>query len=72
MTITKGDSMNLYAIEFSNSSSSLDAEFGDATAVEAVQELNESKVEEGKKVFVNGKLVILKAGKTFNLAGQEM
>ena len=72
MTITKGDSMNLYAIEFSNSSSSLDADFGDATAVEAVQELNESKVEEGKKVFVNGKLVILKAGKTFNLAGQEM
>jgi hypothetical protein len=64
--------MNLYAIEFSNSSNSLDVDFGDATAVEAVQELNESKVEEGKKVFVNGNLVILKDGKTFNLAGQEM
>lgn len=72
MTITKGDSMNLYAIEFSNSSNSLDADCGSETAVEEVQEFNSLKVEEGKKVLLNGNLVILKDGKTFNLAGQEM
>lgn len=72
MTITKGDSMNLYAIEFSNSSNSLDAAFGSETAIEEVQEFNSLKVEEGKKVLLNGNLVILKDGKTFNLAGQEM
>ena len=72
MTITKGDSMNLYAIEFSNSSNSLDVDFGSETAIEEVQEFNSLKVEEGKKVLLNGNLVILKDGKTFNLAGQEM
>jgi hypothetical protein len=72
MTITKGDSMNLYAIEFSNSSNSLDPDFGSETAIEEVQEFNSLKVEEGKKVLLNGNLVILKDGKTFNLAGQEM
>ena len=72
MTITKGDSMNLYAIEFSNSSNSLDADCGSETAIEEVQEFNSLKVEEGKKVLLNGNLVILKDGKTFNLAGQEM
>ena len=64
--------MNLYAIEFSNSSNSLDADFGSETAIEEVQEFNSLKVEEGKKVLLNGNLVILKDGKTFNLAGQEM
>ena len=72
MTITKGDSMNLYAIEFSNSSNSFDTDFGSETAIEEVQEFNSLKVDEGKKVLLNGNLVILKDGKTFNLAGQEM
>jgi hypothetical protein len=71
LTITKGDSMNLFGIEISGSSNSLDFGFEDATAVESVQEANGSNVEDGKKVFVGGKLVIVKNGRTYNLAGQE-
>jgi ribosomal protein L6P/L9E len=72
MTITKGDSMNLYAIEISNSSNSLDADFGDETAIETVQAEENINPQSSKKVLVNGQFIILKDGKTFTLAGQEM
>jgi hypothetical protein len=72
MTITKGDSMNLYAIEISNSSNSLDADFGDETAIETVQAEENINPQSSKKVLVNGQFIIIKDGKAFTLAGQEM
>ena len=62
ITMTPGASVN-----------ALDAEFDDATAVESINaNENVQKANSGKKVFVNGKLVILKDGKMFNMAGQEL
>lgn len=70
LTITKGDSMNLYAIEFSNANA-LDIDFAeDATAIENVNA--DVDADADVKVIVNGKLVIKKGGKLFNLAGQEL
>ena len=64
VTMTPGASVN-----------ALDADFGDATAIENVNandNLNVPVQQTSKKVFVNGKLVIISGGKTFSLAGQEM
>ena len=55
------------------SANSLDIDFGEETAIEEVQEFKSSRVQEtSKKVFVNGKLVIINGGKQYNMAGQEM
>ena len=56
----------------SNSSNSFEADFDDATAVETIGEASDFDASEGKKLFLNGKLVISKGGKFFNLAGQEL
>jgi pectate lyase len=64
VTMTPGASVN-----------ALDADFGSETAIENVNandNLNVPVQQTSKKVFVNGKLVIISGGKTFSLAGQEM
>ena len=64
VTMTPGASVN-----------ALDADFGDATAIEAVPVLRQGSGEQSSepvKVLKNGKLVIISGGKTFSLAGQEM
>ena len=62
VTMTPGASVN-----------ALDVDFGDATAIEEVPvSVNVPVQQTSKKVFVNGKLVIISGGKTFSLAGQEM
>ncbi len=63
VTMTPGASVN-----------ALDADFGDATAIENVN-ANDNlnlNVPVPVKVLKNGKLVIISGGKTFSLAGQEM
>ena len=70
LTITKGDSMNLYAIEISSSSNSLSLDFDDATAISTVDA--EAVAKEGKKIVKDGKLVISKGGKFFDIAGKEL
>lgn len=56
--------------------SALDLDFNEATAINAVP-VNDSarngkqSTVNAKKMFVNGKLVIVKDGKTYNMAGQE-
>ena len=64
VTMTPGASVN-----------ALDADCGSETAIENVNandNLNVPVQQTSKKVFVNGKLVIISGGKTFSLAGQEM
>ena len=64
VTMTPGASVN-----------ALDADFGSETAIENVNandNLNVPVQQTSKKVFVNGKLVIISGGKTFSLAGQEL
>jgi len=57
--------------------SALDLDFNEATAIDAVP-VNDSarngkqSTVNAKKMFVNGKLVIVKDGKTYNMAGQEL
>ena len=63
VTMTPGASVN-----------AIDADFGDATAIENVN-ANDNlnlNVPVPVKVLKNGKLVIISGGKTFSLAGQEM
>ena len=50
----------------------LDLDFDEATAVESINANVNANANSGKKVFVNGKLVIMKDGKMFNMAGQEL
>ena len=54
------------------SGNALDADFGDATAIENVNANDNLNVPVPVKVLKNGKLVIISGGKTFSLAGQEM
>ena len=61
VTMTPGASVN-----------ALDADFGDATAIENVNANDNLNVPVPVKVLKNGKLVIISGGKTFSLAGQEM
>ena len=62
ITMTPGASVN-----------ALDADFAEATAIEAVPVSEPVSVQAtSKKVFINGKLVIIRDGKQFNLAGQEL
>ena len=70
LTITKGDSMNLFGIEISSSSNSLSLDFDDATAISTVDA--EAVAKEGKKIVKDGKLVISKGGKFFDIAGKEL
>jgi hypothetical protein len=72
LTITKGDSINLFGIEISGSGNALDLDFAEeATAINGVS-ADDAVQQGGKKVLVDGKLIIVKDGKTFNMAGQEM
>ena len=61
VTMTPGASVNAF-----------DADFGEATAVENVNANDNLNTQSSKKIFLNGKLVIVKDGKTFNMAGQQM
>ena len=57
--------------------SALDLDFNEATAIDAVPVNDSARNDKqstvnAKKMFVNGKLVIVKDGKTYNMAGQEL
>jgi hypothetical protein len=60
ITMTPGASANSLDIDFEEN----------ATAIENVNANANLNQNSGKKVFVNGKLVIIKDGKQFNAAGQ--
>ena len=62
VTMTPGASANSLDIDFEEN----------ATAIENVNANDNLNQNSGKKVFVNGKLVIIKDGKQYNMAGQEM
>ena len=62
ITMTPGASANSLDIDFEEN----------ATAIENVNANANLNQNSGKKVFVNGKLVIIKDGKQYNMAGQEM
>ncbi|MBO5613323.1 MAG: chitobiase/beta-hexosaminidase C-terminal domain-containing protein [Prevotella sp.] len=62
ITMTPGASANSLDIDFEEN----------ATAIENVNANDNLNHSLSKKVFVNGKLVIIKDGKQYNMAGQEM
>ena len=68
--VSGGQTITKLVFTPSSSSSSLDLDFDDATAINNVNaNLN---VNTSKKILVNGKLVIVKDGKQYSVAGQEM
>ncbi len=70
--VSGGQTITKIVFTPSSSSNALELDMNEATAIDNVNANDNLNVNSSKKMLINGKLVIIKDGKLYNMAGQEM